>query len=145
MSEKIYKWKLTDLEFVTKKNIKVMTCFSGGGGSSMGYKLNGYSVIANVEIDEKQNKMYLENINPKYNYNTDIRNVVKLAKEKKLPDELYNLDILDGSPPCSTFSMMGLREKNWGKKKKFREGQEEQTLDDLFFVFCDLIRELNPK
>ena len=64
---------------------------------------------------------------------------------KDLPDELYNLDILDGSPPCSSFSMAGNREKDWGKEKKFREGQAEQILDNLFFDFIDLAKELQPK
>ena len=64
---------------------------------------------------------------------------------KDLPKELYNLDILDGSPPCSSFSMAGNREKDWGKEKKFREGQAEQVLDNLFFDFIDLAKELQPK
>ena len=54
------------------------------------------------------------------------------------------MDILDGSPPCTTFSMAGDREKTWGKTKKFREGQKEQTLDDLFFVFLDTVEKLKP-
>jgi DNA (cytosine-5)-methyltransferase 1 len=62
-----------------------------------------------------------------------------------IPEELYDLDILDGSPPCTTFSMAGDREKTWGKSKKFREGQKEQTLDDLFFIFLDTVEKLNPK
>ena len=62
-----------------------------------------------------------------------------------LPEELYHLDILDGSPPCTTFSTAGVREESWGKKKKFREGQAEQTLDDLFFVFLDTVEKLRPK
>lgn len=64
---------------------------------------------------------------------------------KELPDELYHLDVLDGSPPCSSFSMAGSREDDWGKKKKFREGQAEQVLDTLFFDFIDLAKELQPK
>lgn len=62
-----------------------------------------------------------------------------------MPDELYNLDILDGSPPCSTFSMAGSREDSWGKMKHFREGQAEQVLDTLFFDFIDLAERLQPK
>lgn len=62
-----------------------------------------------------------------------------------MPEELYNLDILDGSPPCSTFSTAGEREKNWGVEKRFREGQKKQTLDDLFFVFLDTVKKLQPK
>jgi DNA (cytosine-5)-methyltransferase 1 len=41
--------------------------------------------------------------------------------------------------------MAGNREKDWGKEKKFREGQELQVLDTLFFDFIDLAKELKPK
>ena len=41
--------------------------------------------------------------------------------------------------------MAGVREKMWGKEKKFREGQKMQTLDDLFFVFLDTVEKLKPK
>lgn len=74
----------------------------------------------------------------------DIREFNALPNDK-IPDELFNLDILDGSPPCTTFSMSGKREKSWGKKKKFREGQAEQTLDDLLFIFVDTVAKLRPK
>ncbi|UVX96701.1 MAG: C-5 cytosine-specific DNA methylase [Bacteriophage sp.] len=66
-------------------------------------------------------------------------------RERELPPDLYNLDILDGSPPCSTFSIAGNREKDWGKEKKFREGQSAQVLDTLFFDFIALARVLQPK
>ncbi len=59
--------------------------------------------------------------------------------------ELYELDILDGSPPCSSFSMAGNREKDWGKAKKFAEGQKKQVLDTLFFDFIALAKRLQPK
>ena len=41
--------------------------------------------------------------------------------------------------------MAGNREKDWGKEKKFREGQANQVLDNLFFDFIDLAKELQPK
>lgn len=108
----------------------------------MGYKLVGCDVIGCNEIDPRMNRVYLKNHNPKYNYLEDIRD---FNKRKDLPQELFELDILDGSPPCSTFSMAGQREDAWGKKKKFREGQKEQTLDDLLFVFIDTVAKLKPK
>lgn len=137
-----YKWKLSDLDSVEKNGLKVFSCFSCGGGSSMGYKMAGFDVVGNVEIDKRVNECYVENLNPKHNYCMDIRDFVKL---NEYPDDLYNLDILDGSPPCSSFSMAGNREKDWGKEKKFREGQKSQTLDDLFFEFIDLAEKLKPK
>lgn len=136
-----YIWKLTDLK-QDKKHIKVFSCFSCGGGSTMGYKRAGFDVLGNVEIDYAINKVYKTNHHPQFNFNMDLREFNRLDS---LPAELYDLDILDGSPPCSTFSIAGLREKNWGKAKAFREGQKQQVLDDLFFVFLETVKILNPK
>ncbi len=41
--------------------------------------------------------------------------------------------------------MAGNRESDWGKNKKFAEGQAHQVLDDLFFDFIDLAERLKPK
>lgn len=112
------------------------------GGSTMGYKLAGFNHFGGVEIDKSVAEVYQTNHNPKYLYNMDIREFNKL---EDLPKELYNLDILDGSPPCSTFSLAGSREKAWGKEKQFREGQAKQTLDDLVFIYCETIIKLQPK
>lgn len=139
---KKWKWYKSDLENVKKNGLKVFSTFSCGGGSSYGYKLAGYDLVGNCEIDKKINAMYVKNHKPKYNFNMDIRDFNRLPE---LPKELYELDILDGSPPCSTFSMSGEREKNWGKEKKFREGQKKQVLDDLFFSFLQTVERLQPK
>ncbi|MBR2587443.1 DNA cytosine methyltransferase [Candidatus Saccharibacteria bacterium] len=110
----------------------------------MGYKLARCEVLGDLEIDPKMNKLYVKNHHPKYNYLMDIREFNKIPDEE-IPEELKHLDILDGSPPCTTFSMAGKREDSWGKKKKFREGQAEQTLDDLSFVFIETAKKLKPK
>ena len=108
----------------------------------MGYKLAGFDHLGGVEIDPKVAEVYKLNHNPKHLYIEDIR---QFNKRKDLPDELFDLDLLDGSPPCSSFSMAGNRDKDWGKKKKFREGQEFQRLDDLVFVYIETIKKLRPK
>ena len=136
-----YEWTLKDANF-TKDKGKVFSCFACGGGSTMGYKLAGFDVIGCNEIDPKMIEAYKTNHKPKYAYLEPIQ-TFKLRKD--LPKELYDLDILDGSPPCSSFSMAGNREKDWGKEKKFREGQANQVLDNLFFDFIDLAKELQPK
>tara|TARA_R110000824_G_scaffold247207_2_gene436331 strand:+ start:59 stop:1141 length:1083 start_codon:yes stop_codon:yes gene_type:complete len=136
-----YEWTLKDANF-TKDKGSVFSCFACGGGSTMGYKLAGFDVLGCNEIDPKMIEAYKVNHKPKYAYLEPIQ-TFKLRKD--LPKELYNLDILDGSPPCSSFSMAGNREKDWGKEKKFREGQAEQVLDNLFFDFIDLAKELQPK
>ena len=136
-----YNWNLKDAIF-TKDKGKVFSCFACGGGSTMGYKLAGFDVIGHNDIDKKMIEVYKLNHNPKYSF---LESITTFAKRKDLPKELYELDILDGSPPCSSFSMAGNREKDWGKEKIFREGQELQVLDTLFFDFIDLAKELQPK
>lgn len=135
-----WKWYLSDIK--QDKDVKVFSCFSCGGGSTMGYKRAGFTVLGNCEIDPRMNNIYIANNHPRYNFLMDLRD---FNKRDDLPDELYHLDILDGSPPCSTFSTCGDREKAWGKEKVFREGQKKQTLDDLFFVFLDTVEKLRPK
>ncbi len=108
----------------------------------MGYKLAGFDVIGGVDIDPEMMKIYRINHKPRLSY------LMGLQEFKNLPDlpaELFDLDILDGSPPCSSFSMAGSREKKWGEKFKFREGQKEQVLDDLFFHYIELAERLQPK
>jgi len=136
-----YDWTLADANF-TKDKGTVFSCFACGGGSTMGYKLAGFDVLGCNEIDPKMIEAYKENHKPKYAY---LESIETFKLRKDLPKELYNLDILDGSPPCSSFSMAGNREKDWGKEKKFREGQSKQVLDTLFFDFIDLAKELQPK
>lgn len=140
-----YKWYLKDgypSKGITKNNLNVFGTFICGGGSTMGYKVAGYNHLGGVEIDKEVAKVYKLNHDPKYLFNEDIR---EFNKREDLPSELYSLDLLDGSPPCSTFSMAGSREKAWGKSKQFREGQAMQTLDDLVFIYCDTIIKLQPK
>lgn len=136
-----YEWTLKDAVF-TKDKGTVFSCFSCGGGSTMGYKLAGFDVIGCNEIDPKMMDAYITNHKPKYSF---LESIETFKLRKDLPKELYNLDILDGSPPCSSFSMAGNREKDWGKDKVFREGQAKQVLDTLFFDFIDLAKELQPK
>jgi DNA (cytosine-5)-methyltransferase 1 len=134
-------WTLEDLERFPKNGIKVMSTFACGGGSSMGYKRAGCDIVAANDIDPEMAYHYQLNLKPKHYFLAPIGDLLTA----KLPEELYELDILDGSPPCSTFSMAGSREKAWGKNKHFREGQAKQVLSDLFFDYLDLVERLKPK
>lgn len=118
-----------------------MSTFACGGGSSMGYKRAGCTVVAANDIDPEMAWHYKHNLKPPRYYLCPIRDLLTAD----LPDELFSLDILDGSPPCSTFSMAGSREATWGKDKHFREGQAKQVLSDLFFDYLDLVGRLRPR
>jgi len=134
-------WSLADLDNVPSNGVKVMSTFACGGGSSMGYKRAGCEIVAANDIDSEMAWHYQRNLSPKHYFFCPIGDLIT----KDLPPELFELDILDGSPPCSTFSMAGSREKAWGKDKHFREGQAKQVLSDLFFDYLDLVERLKPK
>ncbi|MGD8707122.1 MAG: DNA (cytosine-5-)-methyltransferase [Nitrosopumilaceae archaeon] len=140
-SEYDYIWHLKNADFKKDKG-KVFSGFAGGGGSTMGYKLAGFDVIGFNEVDKKMAECYIQNHNPKYSY---VEPIQKFKIRNNLPDALYDLDILDGSPPCSSFSIAGNRHRDWGKEKQFREGMEKQILDTLFFDFIDLAKKLQSK
>ena len=140
-----YLWRLADgypAKGIEPHGCKVFGTFICGGGSSMGYKLAGYHHLGGVELDPSIAAIYKQNHHPEHLYIEDIRD---FNKRTDLPAELYQLDILDGSPPCSTFSTAGSRDDAWGKEKQFAEGQKMQRLDDLVFIYCDTIEKLKPK
>lgn len=136
-----YAWVLSDLDKVEKNGFTVFSTFACGGGSSMGYKRAGFTIVGANDIDPQMRKHYEKNLKPKIFIQAPIKDLLKMD----LPEELFNLDILDGSPPCSSFSMSGNREKDWGKEKHFKEGQAVQILDDLFFDFLEVGNKLKPK
>jgi len=136
-----YKWKLADgfpAQGIEYHGTTVMSTFACGGGSTMGYKLAGYDVVAANDIDPQMAKVYKANHHPKQYF---LCGVKELLERNDLP----KVDVLDGSPPCSVFSMAGSRESAWQQDKIFREGQSKQILDDLFFDFIDLAEKMRPK
>lgn len=115
-----WKWRLADLPEPPPDAPTAFSTFACGGGSSMGYKRAGFRVLGCVEIDPQINAIYRANLHPAHNYRMDLREFNRIP-DADLPPELFDLDVLDGSPPCSTFSMAGKREAAWGKEKRFRE------------------------
>ena len=91
----------------------VVSTFAGGGGSSTGYRLAGGKVIAINEFVPEAIKTYSENFPDTHIIPGDIK---KLTGKEFLEQgnlQVGELDILDGSPPCSAFSVAGKRDKNW--------------------------------
>ena len=109
----------------------------------MGYRMAGYKVIWANEFVPAAQKVYEANHSSSRLNREDIR---MLQPEDVLSEsgmKTGELDLLDGSPPCSSFSMAGKREKNWGKIKEYSDTQ--QRTDDLFFEYARLLKGLQPK
>lgn len=123
--------------------MKVISLFSGIGGSSEGYISAGNEVLGAVEFLDYQAKVYRKNHPTTKVYEEDIRTLDPLKILKELGLEVGELDVLDGSPPCSSFSVSGKGSKGWGETKDY--GNKKQRTDDLFFEYIRFVDTIKPK
>lgn len=117
--------------------------FSGCGGSSLGYKMAGFKVAWASEFIPAAQETYRANHPDTILDTRDIRTVQPEEVLAALKMQPGDLDLLDGSPPCASFSTAGKREAGWGKVKKYSDGA--QRTDDLFHEFIRLVRGIQPK
>lgn len=122
----------------------VVSTFSGGGGSCLGYRMAGYHVLWANEFVEEAQKTYRANHPETILDTNDIRKVtaddILLAIHKKQGE----IDLFDGSPPCCAFSTAGRREKGWGQERAYSDGKSQQ-IENLFFEYIRLLKGLQPK
>ena len=126
----------------TKKNgYKVISTFTGAGGTCLGYKMAGFDVIWASEFVDLAREVYQLN-HDTYVDGNDIRTVSGADILKKTNMKIGEIDVLEGSPPCASFSTGGKRHKHWGEVKLYSD--KKQRTDDLFDEFIRLINELKP-
>jgi DNA (cytosine-5)-methyltransferase 1 len=119
----------------------VVDLFCGAGGSSEGFGLAGFKVMAAVDLDEMATRTFRLNhpgVPDERVICGDIRALPK-GLLRKLTGK--NLDVLVGSPPCQGFSSAGLR------SKKTRTGYrpEEAERNHLWEWMVAAALELKPK
>lgn len=119
----------------------VISLFAGGGGSSTGYRLAGGQVLAVNEFVANARKTYRANYPNTPILTDDIRNITPSDLKQYIPET--GLDILDGSPPCASFSVAGAKDAMWGQVKKYSD--TKQRTDDLFYEFARILEGLQPK
>jgi len=125
--------------------VNVVSTFSGCGGSSLGYKMSGFNVIFATDFETNAVNTYKMNFPKTKVMQKNIRELTGQQILKETGLKKGELDILDGSPPCTPFSMAGLREKGWNKSYVHGSETQAQRSDDLFDEYIRLIRELKPK
>jgi DNA (cytosine-5)-methyltransferase 1 len=123
---------------------EVVSLFAGGGGSSTGYRMAGGKVLAVNEFIPEAIKTYQANWPTTKILSGDIRRLTGEDILKAVGKMMGELDILDGSPPCSAFSTAGSREKGWGKDKKYSDASQS-NVEDLFFEYIRILRDIKPK
>ena len=136
-----------ELKAQTESNdhrFEVVSLFAGGGGSSTGYRMAGGKVLAVNEFIPEAQKTYASNWETTHIFDCDVRKLTPEEILAKINKKKYELDILDGSPPCSAFSTAGSRNKGWGKVKKYSDSQQK-NVEDLFFEYIRILRGIMPK
>lgn len=128
-----------------RKLFTVISTFAGGGGSSTGYKLAGGDILCANEFVESACETYLSNYPGTPMLPDNILELTGVDFLDRTGIKFGELDILDGSPPCSAFSIAGRREKGWGQEKKYSEGKKQQNIEDLFFEFIRIANGIQPK
>lgn len=120
-----------------------VSTFTGAGGSCLGVEWAGFRVVwANEFVPEARTVHEL-------NFPTcpvDARDVREISADEILTAAGMvqgEPDLLQGSPPCSSFSMAGKREKYWGREKTY--SSTTQRADDLFFEFVRIVDGLRPR
>lgn len=124
---------------------KVVSTFSGCGGSCTGYRMAGFRVVWANEFVPAAQESYKANAAPDCILDPrDIRQVTapEILKATKL--KKGELDLFDGSPPCQAFSTAGKREKGWGTLKTYEHGAKQKN-EDLFFEYIRLLDGLQPR
>jgi len=166
-------YTVEDVKRASSQNkFSVISCFAGGGGSSTGYRLAGGNILLVNEFVEEAIASYKQNYPDTPVLVDDIKkysgkDFLDMAKIK-----LGELDILDGSPPCSAFSVSGKREKGWAgyqedtRKtyfdddgnivhegelktkegiKTYSDGKTVEAIEDLFLEFIRVAKDIKPK
>ena len=142
-SNKYFQYTLDDLKRSSERKLfNVVSLFSGGGGSSCGYKLAGGDIICVNEFQQVHADTYNANFPDTPVIVQDIKTVTGATIREKIGD--IDIDILDGSPPCPPFSMSGTKRKGWGKEK-MAYGFKQERIEDLTFEQVRLVGELQPK
>lgn len=120
-----------------------VSTFSGAGGSSTGMRMAGVKMLWANEFVPAARDTYRANWPTTTLCADDVRAVNAETILSTIGLERGQLDVLEGSPPCASFSTAGLVSKGWGEAHVY-SGKTQRT-DDLFYEFVRLLDELQPR
>jgi DNA (cytosine-5)-methyltransferase 1 len=135
---------MREVEALPWNGLKVVSTFSGCGGSCLGFRMAGYRVLWSSEFVESARETYRANHPSAVLDDRDIREVQPEDILRATGLAVGELDVFEGSPPCASFSTAGKREKLWGKAKEYSDGKKQRT-DDLFAEYLRLLAGLRPR
>jgi len=116
------------------KQFRVIDCFCGAGGLSVGFEKAGFDVVYAFDLDEAAIRTYKNN--PIYHKGAAfVRNICKVSKqsiEEDLAKPLGEIDVVIGGPPCQGFSVQ-------------RRGSDKDPRNNLVLEYVRMIKDISPK
>jgi len=134
---------MEEIKKIPRNGFNVISTFSGCGGSCLGYRIAGFKILWASEFIPEAQEVYKLNHPDSYLDKRDIRKVNPGEILKQIGLKKGEIDLMDGSPPCASFSTAGKRSKYWGEVKKY--SSTKQRVDDLFFEYARILKGLQPK
>lgn len=123
--------------------LSVVSTFSGAGGSCLGFRMAGFRTLLASEFVPAAAETYRANFPGVPVETGDVRELSSEAILEAIGLDVGELDVLEGSPPCASFSSAGRREKLAGVEKKYSD--VSQRTDDLFDEYLRLVGGLRPR
>ena len=134
---------MAEIRNIVPNGLNVVSTFSGCGGTCLGYKMAGYKVLWASEFVGAAREVYALNHPSTILDSRDIRDVKGGDILNAVGMKTGDVDILEGSPPCSSFSTAGKMEESWNRTNHYSDTM--QRTDDLFWEFARLVNETQPK
>ena len=103
---------MAEIATIPDNGLRVVSTFSGCGGSCLGFKMAGYRVLWASEFIPAAAEVYRANHAGTILDTRDIRKIQPADILAATGLKVGELDVLEGSPPCASFSTAGKREKH---------------------------------
>ena len=124
---------------------RVVSTFSGAGGSCLGWRMAGFRVVWASEFIGAAAATYRANADSSTLLDTrDVREISAADVLDATGLAAGELDVLEGSPPCSPFSTSGKRQHSWNHAEHYSSGIRQRS-DDLFWEYARLAEGLQPR
>jgi DNA (cytosine-5)-methyltransferase 1 len=123
--------------------LRVASLFTGAGGTCLGFRQAGFRTVWASEFVPAAAETYRANFPGVPVDSRDVRTVRPEEILEAIGMKAGELDVLEGSPPCASFSTAGKRSKHWGEVKTYSDVR--QRTDDLFLEYARILRGLMPR
>lgn len=135
---------MDEIRAIPPNGLTAVSTFSGGGGSSLGLKRAGWTIPYAVEFIPMAAATYRANFPDTFVDERDIRTIQPEDILDRIGMEPGQLDLFEGSPPCSSFSMSNTSADAFDKVKTYSDGVKQST-HDLFDEWLRILAGLMPR